>query len=89
MIKTDLGVDAIMSEILRVASNLKMKEFEEGARNTVICLWKKIRFSITVTKDMRNGACRLNFQWLSGGDHKSYTDICRKMMDSILIVIRS
>lgn len=89
MVKTDLGVDAIISEILRAASDLKMREFEERARNTIICLWKKIRFSITVTKDMRNGACRLNFQWLSGGDHKSYTDICRKMMDSILIVIRS
>lgn len=89
MIKTDLGVDAIMSEILRAASDLKMREFEERARNTIICLWKKIRFSIAVTRDTRNGACRLNFQWLSGGDHKSYTDICRKMMDSIHIVIRS
>jgi len=89
VIKTDLGVDAIMSEIIRVASNLKMREFEERARNIIICLWKKIRFSITVARDTRNGTCHLNFQWLSGGDHKSYTDICRKMMDSILIVIRS
>ena len=88
-IKTDLGVDAIISEIIRAASNLKMREFEEGARHTVICSWKGIRFSISVAKETRNGTCLLNFQWLSGGDHKSYVDICRKMMDGIVLVIRS
>lgn len=83
--KTDLGTDAIISEIVRVSHNLKMRESELAGKDTVICMWKGVRFSVTVAKDSRNGVCHLNFQWLSGGNHQSYTDLCEQMLTKITL----
>ena len=84
-IRTDLPTVAILSEVIRVASNLKMREFDQNSLNTVTCLWKGVRFLITVIKERIGNICRLNFQWLSGGDHKAYLDICDQIVKRVTL----
>ena len=74
-VKTDLSMEAIISEVLRVADTMKMREIEQSANNTVTCSCRGIRFQVTVSKDLHN-VCRMLFQWLSGGEHDSYKTIC-------------
>ena len=83
--RTDLGTDAIISEIVRVSHDLKMRESELSGKDTVICTWKGVRFSVTVVKDKRNSVCHLNFQWLSGGDHQSYNHLCGQMLKKMIL----
>lgn len=73
--KTDLSEDAIVSEVLRVAENMKMREIEQTAPNIVMCLHKGIRLQVMVHKE-KTGLCRLMYQWLSGGEHDAYKSIC-------------
>lgn len=76
-ISTDRSADNILSEILRVASNVKMRESERHG-HFLNCSWKGIRFGINVHK--QGAVCQLKFKWFSGGDFPSYKDLCEKFM---------
>ena len=81
-ISSEMSVDEILIEILRVAVNLKIRSTEQSAPNTVKCTFKDITFTVTVIKETRN-MCKLSFQWLSGGDHTSYMGVCDDMLSKL------
>lgn len=81
-ISTEMSVQEILIEILRVAVDLKIRSTEQSAPNTVKCSYKDITFTVTVTKQSRNTS-NLCFQWLSGGDHASYLGICEDMLSRL------
>lgn len=81
-ISTEMSVDEILIEILRVAVNLKIRSTEQLASNIVKCTFKDITFTVTVIKVTKN-MCKLSFQWLSGGDHSSYLGVCDDMLSKL------
>ena len=80
-IQTDLSLDAILSEVLRVSSNLKMRECEQIG-NAITCTWKGVRFKVSVSKD-HHDACRINFQWYSGGDLVIFKDLRDRLVGKL------
>ncbi len=76
-INSDLSVDEIITEILRVASNVKMRERELNG-STLSCNWKGVRFSMSVHK--QGSQCQLRFKWFSGGDLSTYKELCERFM---------
>lgn len=79
--KTDLSIDAILSEILRVASNMKMRESEQIG-NTINCSWKGVRFKLTIYKH-HHDACRISYQWSSGGDLATFRGHCERLTNKL------
>ena len=76
-INSDCSIDEILTEIQRVASNIKMRERELNG-NMLSCNWKGVRFSVSVQK--QGSHCQLRFKWFSGGDLSTYKEICEKFM---------
>ena len=76
-INSDLSVDEILTEILRVASNVKMRERELNG-STLSCNWKGVRFNMSVQK--QGSQCQLRFKWFSGGDLSTYKELCERFM---------
>lgn len=80
-IRTEMPVDAIVSELVRVATNMELV-IEHTASNTISCTWKgSIHFQVSVNKEKGGRTCHLAFQWLSGGDFKTYLDICKQLKE--------
>ena len=85
-IPTDLNKEGILTELHRVGSSMKMREcsVSQGIQNTVAYTWRGLQFQITVHKDpARHGVCRLNFQWLLGGSHTLFMEVCEKFIQKI------
>lgn len=76
-VHTDLSIDEIMGETLRVVDKAKMREHELSGQ-TLNCCWKGIRFSIEVLK--RDSVCQFKFNWFSGGDISGYKNLCEGFM---------
>ncbi len=76
-INSDCSIDEILTEIQRVASNIKMRERELNG-NMLSCNWKGVRFSVSVQK--QGSHCQLRFKWFSGGDISTYKELCEKFM---------
>ena len=81
-ISTEMSVEEILIEILRVAVNLKLRSTDQSGPNIVKLSYRDISFTVGVTKETRN-ICNLNFQWLSGGDYTSYLGICEDMLNKL------
>lgn len=55
-----------------------MRELEQ--KSSTLTLSKHgVRFQVTASKDDRYGVCRLQFQWLSGGDLRTYKSLCEQI----------
>lgn len=80
-IQTDLSLDAILSELLRVTSNIKMRESEQIG-NAITCSWKGVRFKVSVSKD-HHDVCRINFQWYSGGDLNTFKELRDRLVKKL------
>lgn len=71
---TDLDVDGIVQELVKTGELLKMRDLV-SSRGILSGVLKGIRIRVQIKKD-RRGTCHIAFQWMSGGDLKSYQDIC-------------
>lgn len=71
---TDLDTSTIAEELVQVAEELKMRDLVSG-RSVIIGVVKGVRIRIQIRKHT-HGMCRIAFQWMSGGNLKSYQDIC-------------
>ena len=80
-VNTDLSIDEVLAEVLRVASNLKMRESELQG-HTLLCCWKGVRFKLSVQKD-RYDTCHFMFRWDSGGELSKYSDLCERFMKKL------
>ncbi len=81
-IRTEMPLDAIVSEVVRVATNLDVL-IEQTTMNTISCTWRALHFQVIVNKALRSPTCHLAFKWLSGGDHKTYLDTCKQLIQRI------
>lgn len=79
--RTELRVDEVLTEILRVATSLKMKEAEPVTGNRVVCTWGGVKIQISISK--HDSVCTLVLQWISGGDNASYREKCEKLLKKI------
>lgn len=81
-IRTELGVEEVLSEILRAARSLKIREVEKTSVSSVLCLWAGIKILVTVDK-VKLSSCKLYYKWISGGDLNSYQEKCDKLSKKI------
>ena len=81
VIKTDLQVGAIISELLRTTHNMNMRA-EPQTANMVKCEHKSVTFEIGVRKKSVT-TCTLHFEWLSGGSSKHFQDVCSEILRKI------
>ena len=75
---TDLDTSTIVAELVQIAEELKMRDLV-SCRGVVIGVLKGVRIQIQIRKD-DHGMCHIAFQWMSGGNLKSYQDICDSFM---------
>ena len=80
-IRTELQVGAIISEILRTAHDMRMRS-EPQLANTVKCEHKSVTFEINVRKSSV-ASCTLHFEWLSGGSHRQFNDVCSEVLQRV------
>lgn len=78
-LQTDLDTNAIIAEFLHVAEVLKMRDLISG-KSTIMGVLKGVRIQINVQKD-QSGVCCTTFQWISGGDLKSYKEVCDNIIE--------
>ena len=81
-IRTELGVEEILSEILRAARSLKIRDVEKTSVCSMSCLWAGIKIEVIVDK-MKFSSCKLYYKWISGGDLSSYQEKCDKLSKKI------
>ena len=75
---TDLDSDAIIMEFIRVADQLKMRHLISN-KSMVEGVLKGIRIQIHIKKDQHR-SCHVTFQWVSGGEFKTYREVCDNFM---------
>lgn len=80
-LKTELGMEEVLTEIIRAAHSLKIREVDKQGPSSVVCTWGGVIMLVVVTKEHFN--CKLNFQWLSGGDVISYREKCDRLSRKI------
>ena len=83
-LKTDLPTFAVVGELLRVADIMRMNSAESRNETTICCKHKHTQFEVSVTKSSEN-VCRLHFEWLSGGSHRSFQEICEEVVQRVII----
>ncbi len=71
--RTEMGVEEVMGELARVANSLKIREMEQTSGSSVVCLWDGIKIQVSVNKT-DYVTCKLNFQWLAGGDLNQFRE---------------
>ena len=81
---TELSVPSMVSELVRVAHNMRMKIVECRGFNTIHCCYRSITFEVDVRKE-RSSTCSLHFEWLSGGNHREYSDLCQEIVHNIRV----
>ena len=81
-IPTHLPLDAIASEVVRVVSNLQSATDLQMKGNTLFYKFPHITLSISLCKQLPN-LCHVQFERLSGTDHKKYQEICQHVLDSL------
>lgn len=69
-VDTELDVDKVVKEIQKVVHSFTIQDTEREGARTVLCTCNGMKIQITVSKEQ--GTCKLNFQWISGGDLTSY-----------------
>lgn len=83
-ISGDLPADAIVSEIIRVLTSLRVDDLEQKGTNTVVARWNGVIFSTEIMPTANNGHV-IKFSRLSGGDMYKYKDICARVLGAISI----
>lgn len=83
--RTDLSANMILSEILKAMKSLKVREANNVGHNRLMCHWKGVRLTISVSKDSHSNLCRLSFQWQSGGDRDVYFAICDQIIAKLTL----
>ena len=84
-LKSDLPVYAVIGELKRVADTMHMKQ-EMKIGDKLRCRHNHMSFQVSVTKANRlDNSCTLHFEWLSGGSHGSFENICQEMMQRITV----
>lgn len=81
-IRTELGVEEVLTEVLRAARSLKIREVEKTSVFGVSCVWAGIKIEVTVDK-MKLSSCKLYYRWISGGDLSSYQEKCDRLSKKI------
>jgi hypothetical protein len=75
---TDLDSDAIITEFVRVAEQLKMRHMI-SSKSMVDGVLKGVRLQIHVKK-VQHRSCHVAFQWVCGGEFKTYREVCDSFM---------
>ena len=85
-LRTELPTFAVISELLRVAEKMRMKSAEMRIGDKIRCRHNHTSFEVSVTKAARSdNSCMLHFEWISGGNHKSFQDICQEVLQRIMV----
>ena len=84
-LRTELPVFAVVGELLRVlVDTMKMKTAEGKNRDSISCTHKQVNFEVSVRKDT-NDFCTLQFEWQSGGSHRSFQEICEEVVHRVIV----
>ena len=82
-IKTELNTNEVLTEILRAAHSLKMREVEQVSGSKILCTWSGIKFQLSISTNKDYSNCKLMFHWISGGDLTSYKEKCDRLLKKI------
>ena len=75
---TDLDSDAVVMEFVRVAEQLKMRHLISN-KSVVDGVLRGVHIQIHVKKSQYR-SCHVTFQWVSGGEFKTYREVCDSFM---------
>ena len=75
---TDLDSDAVITEFVRVAEQLKVRHLISN-KSMIEGILKGVRLQIHIKKAQYQ-SCHVTFQWVSGGDFKTYREVCDSFM---------
>ena len=81
-LKTDLSINSIIGELLRVAQNMKMKTAEPSSGTKVHFEHKSLSFDVSIRKKSIT-SCIIHFEWLSGGSLKQFNEVCSSIVSNI------
>ena len=84
-LKTELPVYAVISELMKVAETMRMKSSEMKMGDKLRYRHNHTSFEVAVTKTRLDNSCTLHFEWLSGGTHRSFQDICQEVVQRITV----
>ncbi|XP_003386170.1 PREDICTED: hormonally up-regulated neu tumor-associated kinase homolog [Amphimedon queenslandica] len=73
--KTELPTSAIMSELIQVTQDMRMKKAEPLSRTEMRCRHHSIDMSISIRKKSVHD-CTVHFEWLSGGSYQTFSETC-------------
>jgi hypothetical protein len=79
IVRTDLSVSALYSEILRAFQLINVTSVEPESTAKIKCVNKSVEMSVSIRKKSTTNCC-LHFEWLSGGNYKLFTETCQDMM---------
>lgn len=82
VIRTELGVEEVIAEIMRAAHSLKIREVDKTGPSSLTFTWGGVKMRVVVSKE-QYFECGVNFQWISGGDPISYREKCDKLSRKI------
>ena len=81
-LKTDLSINSIIGELLRVAQNMRMKTAEPSSGTKVHFEHKSLSFDVSIRKKSIT-SCIIHFEWLSGGSLKQFNEVCSSIVSNI------
>lgn len=81
-LKTDISINAIIGELLRVAQNMRMKTAEPSSGTKVHFEHKSISFDVSIRKKSIT-SCIIHFEWLSGGSLRQFNEVCSSIVTNI------
>lgn len=78
--KTEMGIDAILTEILRVAHIMKVKSVEQNG-SSIVCKWSGVKIQVAVTKG--DSTCKLTCNCLPGGSSTAFKEKHEKLFKNL------
>lgn len=80
-VRTELGANEMLTEIIRAAHSLKLKEVEPMASGVICTCSNLTKFSVSFVREHPT-LCTLNFHWISG-DLQTYKEKSEKLSRKI------
>ena len=81
-LKTELSINSIIGELLRVAQGMRMKTAEPLSGTKVHFEHKSVSFDVSIRKKSIT-SCIIHFEWLSGGSLKQFNEVCSSIISNI------
>ena len=79
---SDTSTSGLLSNLGRVAESLHISRLDQKG-NTVYLKGQSIKFQVHVERKSQQNLYVLEFQWLQGGSHEEYTELCCQIFHSL------